>query len=536
MPTPDEEAELDGLIATASGRVRGVEENGVWSFKGIPYAGNPSGPLRWRPPEPAQSWPGVREADHFGPISPQPPPVQGMSIPGDPTFSDEDCLSLNVWTPSTAGATRPVLVWIHGGSFMSGSGASVLYRGDRLSRLGDVVVVTINYRLGALGFVAHSQLAAESGFGNWGMLDQLAALRWVQENIAEFGGDPGNVTVFGESAGAISICGLLASRAAKGLFHRAVVQSGPPACGSGPWGIRRAERFASLVSEGGGSGTVGDGGMGAPGEGFDRRWLEQVPPKRLVEAAQRLEPDGAELPLPFLPVVDGGVLEGSPVDIVRKGDGHAVPLLVGTNRDECTFFALADRRGASLDEKRLRHRVTSVAGAELADGMIETYRTAREDRGEETSPIALWTAITTDLVFRIPSLVFAEAHMQSGAPVYSYLFTWSSPFLGGILGSAHALEVPFVFGTVAERSVQPYSGGGPAAESLSNSMMRSWLSFASSGDPSCDELGVWPAYDAERRPTMVLGVRSGVETDPRSPEREEWSLSGVDMGNRLYHL
>jgi para-nitrobenzyl esterase len=527
---------LDGLITTVAGRVRGVEENGVWTFKGIPYAGDPSGPLRWRPPAPAPSWHGVREADHFGLISPQPPPVPGMSIPGDPMESGEDCLSLNVWTPSTAGGSRPVLVWVHGGSFMSGSGASLLYRGDRLSRLGGVVVVTINYRLGALGFVAHSQLAAEGGFGNWGMLDQLAALRWVQENISEFGGDPGNVTVFGESAGAISISGLLASRAAKGLFQRAVIQSGPPACGSGPWGIRRAERFASLVSEGGGSGTGDDDWVGAPGEGFERRWLERVAPQRLVEAAQRLEPDGAELPLPFLPVVDGGILEGSPVDIVRKGDGHAVPLLIGTNRDECTFFALADRRIGSLDEARLRRRIATVIGAELADGMIDGYRKARGDRGEETSPVALWTAITTDLVFRIPSLAFAEAQLQSGAPVYSYLFTWTSPFLGGILGAAHALEVPFVFGTVEERAVQPYSGGGPAAEALAYSMMRSWLSFARSGDPSCEELGEWPAYNTERRPTMVLGEESGVESDPRSPERQEWDLTGVDMGNRLYHL
>jgi para-nitrobenzyl esterase len=527
---------LDGLIRTAAGSIRGVEEDGVWAFKGIPYAGNPSGRLRWRPPEPVSGWTGVRDADRFGPISPQPRPVPAMSIAGDPTFSDEDCLNLNVWTRSSIGANRPVLVWIHGGSFMSGSGSSVLYRGDRLARLGDVVVVTINYRLGALGFVAHTQLATEGGFGNWGLLDQLTALRWVQENISEFGGDPRNVTVFGESAGAISICGLLSSPASKGLFHRAVIESGPPACGSGSWGIRRAEKFASIVSEGGGSGTGGDRETGAPGAGFDRRWLERVSPERLVEAAQRLEPDGSELPLAFLPIVDGGVLEGSPVDIVRKGDGHAVPLLIGTNRDECTFFALSDRRAASLDDESLRRRVGSLVGAEIATGMIETYRKARDDRAEAISSIAIWTAITTDLVFRIPSLAFAEAQIQSGAPVYSYLFTWSSPFLGGILGSAHALEVPFVFGTVAERAVQPYSGGGPAAESLSRSIMSSWLSFASSGDPSCDEIGEWPAYDTDRRPTMILGERSGVECDPRSPERQQWDVSGVDMGNRLYHL
>jgi para-nitrobenzyl esterase len=518
---------MDGLTASTAGNVRGVFEGGVWAYKGIPYASDPSGPGRWRKPQAPLRWAGIREADTFGSIAPQAPPVPGMSITGDPTERSEDCLSLNVWTPAPDDNGRPVLVWIHGGGFTSGSGSSLLYRGGRLARLGDVVVVTINYRLGALGFLAHPGLAEpEGGWANWGLLDQLAALEWVQENIGNFGGDPGNVTVFGESAGGISISALLVAPAATGMFHRAVIQSGPPACGSASWARRRGSRFVSLLT----------GWAEEVGGEFDRGHLENIPAESLVSATQGFEADASELPLPFLPVADGGVLRGSPVDVIRENAGHHVPVLVGTNRDECTFFALSDKRAASLDAETLRRRMTTlVGGSDTADEIVEGYRKARDSRGEGISALDLWTAITTDLVFRMPSLSLAEAQAETGVPVYSYLFTWSSPFLGGILRSAHALEVPFVFGSVAERAIQPYSGSGPAAETLSHAMMRGWLSFASTGNPSCEELGDWPRYDATRRQTMVLGEQSFVEEDPRGEERGQWSISGVDMGNRLYH-
>ena len=220
---------MDGLSQTATGSVRGFQERGVWAFRGIPYARDPSGARRWRRPEPPPRWSGVLEANRFGPIAPQSPPVPGMSIPGDPIESSEDCLSLNIWTPRIDDAMRPVMVWIHGGGFTTGGGGSLLYRGDRLASIGDVVVVTMNYRLGVLGFLASTSLADhDGGFANWGLLDQLAALSWVKENIANFGGDPKNVTVFGESAGGMSISALLSADAARGLFQRAIIQSGPP--------------------------------------------------------------------------------------------------------------------------------------------------------------------------------------------------------------------------------------------------------------------------------------------------------------------
>jgi para-nitrobenzyl esterase len=519
---------VHGLTRTAAGDLRGVEEAGLWIFRGVPYAADPSGHRRWRRPEAPAAWSGVRESAHFGPIAPQPPPVPGMSIHGDPTDWAEDCLNLNVWTPGLDDARRPVLVWIHGGGFTSGSGSSLLYRGERLALRGDVVVVTINYRLGALGFLAHPRLAEpEGGWGNWGLLDQIAALDWVRENIAEFGGDPENVTVFGESAGAMSISALLASSAATRLFHKAVIQSGPPTCGSGAWAQRRTARFLQKLAESRHS-------IAGPDETPDRYMLQEVPPEMLVAAAQRLEPEGEGLPLAFMPVVDDGVVTSRPADVVRSGAERRIPVIIGTNRDECTFFALGDPRAAGMDEDLLLRRVAAISSRELAGPLVSAYRRARSERGEQAGPLAIWTAITSDVVFRLPSLSFAEALADKGAEVYTYLFTWTSPFLGGILGSAHALEIPFVFGSVAERAVQPYSGSGPAAIALSDSMIRSWSAFAITGDPSCDELGQWHAYDAVKRNTMVLGEHSGVEQDPRGEEREAWSNSGVDMANRLY--
>ncbi len=229
---------MTGVVEVRSGRVRGVQRNGVWSFSGIPYAAPPDGPRRWRPPQSPVPWSGVRVCDRFGPIAPQAPGLVELSLGGEPDEHSEDCLSLNIWTPAPDTARRPVMVWVHGGSFLSGSGAGSLYRGGMLAREGDVVVVTINYRLGMLGFLAHPCLEDPSqiwldgeewaGFGNWGLADQIAALHWVRDHIAGFGGDPDNVTVFGESAGGISISALLGVPSVRGLFHRAIIESGPP--------------------------------------------------------------------------------------------------------------------------------------------------------------------------------------------------------------------------------------------------------------------------------------------------------------------
>ncbi|MBV8462950.1 MAG: carboxylesterase family protein, partial [Acidimicrobiales bacterium] len=246
-----------GVVEIGSGRVQGLPRHGTWRFAGIPYAAPPTGPRRWRAPQAAPPWAGVRECLDFGPIAPQSPGMVELTLAGEPTHQSEDCLNLNVWTPALDDGRRPVMVWVHGGSFVSGSGSSVLYRASLLSAEQDVVVVTVNYRLGLLGFLAHPALADEgepwldgrpwTGWGNWGIADQVTALRWVQQNIRAFGGDPGNVTLFGESAGGMSVATLLTVSEAKGTFHQAIVQSGPPYTHAADRAAAHADRlFAHL--------------------------------------------------------------------------------------------------------------------------------------------------------------------------------------------------------------------------------------------------------------------------------------------------
>ena len=513
---------MEGVTRTESGPVRGTRDGDVWVFRGIPFASVPPVVGRWRRALPPPVWTGVREALSWGPIAPQTPPIPGFSLPGDPTASDEDCLSLNVWTPGPDDSGRPVLVWLHGGGFTTGTGASALFGGRHLAHKG-VVVVTVNYRLGAFGLLADPAMSNEpadddTGFGNWSLHDQIAALRWVGDNIAFFGGDPGNVTLVGESAGAMSVSDLLATPAATGLFHRAVVQSGPPATGGPRWAHTRARRLAQLA--------------GVPD---DVSALRTVRAEQLVAATQQLAAEAAttgQLPLPLLPVVDGGLLGEVPGDAIASGRGARVPLLVGSTRDECALFTVAAAGNGDLGEGRVAARLARMVGP-AAWEIVDAYREARAARGERVSGDDLWTAITTDYVFRMPLQALALAHGAHEARTYAYLFTWESPFLDGRFGSCHGLEIPFVFGTVADPVVQIFTGGQPAALALSESMQHAWVAFAHTSDPSCDAVGDWPAYDADRRATMVFGPDGGAEDDPRGPERKVWEHtdSGAGIGH-----
>jgi para-nitrobenzyl esterase len=493
-----------GVVCVTGGAVSGRTEDGVWSFLGVPYAAAPVGALRWRPPEPPAMWAGVRHAIEPGPIAPQ--PAGGPQIPGDPADQSEDCLHLSVWTPGLDDGRRPVLVWVHGGGFTSGTSGSLLYQGDDLARRGDVVVVTVNYRLGALGFLTHPAMEVDGGgpFGNWGLMDQVAALRWVREHIRSFGGDPGNVTVFGESAGGMSIACLLAVPAARGLFRRAVVQSGPPYTHDS---VRAAGAADALAVE-----------LGL--EKVSREGLGSVPASDLVDAVALLQTRRArpgELPLPLLPAIDGRVLPAEPRQAVAAGAAAGLELMIGTNRDEMTFFSLGDDRAARMDEEALLRRVRHMAPGVPPEEMIDAYRAALARRGEAATPRDLWVAAATDLVFRWPSLRLAAAHRRHG-PVHVYLFTWESPALGGVLGACHALEIPFVFGTARHPAVALYSGGGEAAAALSDEMQGAWLAFARTGDPSNARSGWWPRWEPEERATMVFGRSSGVARRPRDEE------------------
>jgi para-nitrobenzyl esterase len=502
------------VTRTTAGVLQGQAEAGVWVFRGVAYAQVEGAEGRWRPAQPISPWTGTRVASSWGPIAPQTPPVPGFSFPHDPTESDEDCLNLNIWTPGLDDGRRPVLVWLHGGGFTTGTGSSALFAGDRLAAKG-AVVVTINYRLGALGLLAHADLESEDdpGWGNWSLRDQIAALRWVRENIGGFGGDPGNVTLFGESAGAMSISNLLSAPDAFGLFHRAVIQSGPPATASPRWATRRAERLA--------------GHLGIPIDAMAT--LRDVPVERLVEATQRLAveaPADGGLPLALLPVVDGVLLERPPGELIAEGAAAAVPILLGTTRDECALFTTADHGDPDVDETRVAHRLAGLVGSAGAD-VVDAYRMARIARGEPVTGRDLWTAVTTDYVFRLPLMALAAAHAKYQPKTYSYIFTWESPFLSGMFGSCHGLEIPFVFGTVGDTGVQVFTGAGPQAEALSEKMQDAWIAFARDGDPSCDAVGSWPAYDPVRRPTMILGPEGGVEDDPRRSERVIWEETGT---------
>ncbi len=515
---------MDGVVEVAGGRVRGRERGGVWAFSGVPFARPPVGVLRWQPPQPPEPWTGIREATEFGPIAPQTPPIPGVAIPGDPVDQDEDCLTLNLWTPALDGRRRPVMVWVHGGGFTTGSGSSLLYRGGDLARHGDVVVVTFNYRLGALGFLGHPALStgtAAGQVGNWGLADQVAALHWVRRHVGDFGGDPGNVTLFGESAGAMSISALLGVPAARGLFHKAVVESGPPYTHSLDRARHAAEDLGSL--------------LGLPE--LTREALTPVPADQLVAATAELQnrrPRAGELPLPFLPVVDGRFLPRRPEAAVAAGEAASVPLLIGTTRDELTFFVLGDRRAVDLDEGGLLALVGLAAPALPAEQVVDAYRSARSARGEPVTPRDLWVAAGSDLVFRWPSLQLAAAQRAHQPATFVYLFTWESPAFGGVLGSCHALEIPFVFGSVRQPVVGAFAGTGPDAEALSDRMQQAWLAFARGADPSHEGIGLWPAWDADRRPTMVFGPDTGLVDAPRDDELAAWGpLSSPGTGQTV---
>jgi para-nitrobenzyl esterase len=507
---------MDGVVTISDGRLRGVHRGDLWSFSGIPYARAPVGPLRWRPPRPPEPWNEVRDASTFGPIAPQSAAVPGITSPSDPQQSEpqsEDCLSLNVWTPAlpkaptvAPGRGRPVMVWIHGGGFTSGSGSVFLYRGGSLVRNGDAVVVTLNYRLGALGFLAHTAMRDDDGFlGNWGLHDQVAALRWVRDNIAAFGGDPSNVTVFGESAGAFSVVALMAIPAAAGLFRRAIVQSGGAHVHSVEQAERSAERLAAML------------GLAS----CDRTSLADVPASELVAATAELgrrSPDPGMLPLPHLPVVDGALLPVHPLDAVSAGSARGVDLVIGTNRDELTLFGVGNQALLAMDAEGVRRWVANAAPDMSPEGVIDAYRAARRDRSEPVESRDIWVAVGTDLVFRWPSLQLAALHAARGDRAFVYLFEWESPAFDGLLGSCHALELPFVFGAVHVPVVQLFSGAGPEVETLSRDMQDAWLAFARTGDPSHGGIGSWRPWSADRRATLVFGRGTGLVERPRDAE------------------
>jgi para-nitrobenzyl esterase len=487
------------IVETRSGKVEGIERDGVHVFRGIPYAAPPVGPLRWQTPRREESWSGTRDATAFSAQSAQTEfALAKMMGESQPPYS-EDSLYLNVWTPGCDDGRRPVMVWIHGGAFIWGAGDTPWYDGTRFAVHGDVVVVTINYRLGPFGFLhlADSFDGKFAGSGNAGILDQIAALEWVRDSIARFGGDPERVTVFGESAGAASVGTLLGTPSARGLFRGAILQSG-----AASWVSTReqATRGAELV--------VKELGVAAgDGDALLAKSTEEI-----LAAQPDFREDGVAS-LPFQPVVDDVVLHQPPLAAIAAGSADGVDVLTGTNLTEMTLFTVSDPAMGTLDDEAIRGRLRAAFGP-AGVSLLDDYRSRRPG----ATPQELWLALSTDGVFRIPALRLLEAQIAHG-PVWSYLFTFESPVFGGILRSTHALEIPFVFDTLDGSGADMLTGTGPERQGIADAMHGAWIAFARHGDPSHPGIPAWPSYDLDRRATMRFDAECEVLDDPEQADR-----------------
>lgn len=509
---------MDQIVETSAGKVRGTVEEGVLSFKTIPYAASTAGANRFLPPQPPPAWPGTRDCSAFSGHAPQagmaPVPrseLANFSGAPDPSPETEDCLTVNVWTPSSDTASnRPVMVWFHGGAFAYGNANAPRLRGTRLAARGDVVVVSVNQRLNIFGHLDLSDHAGDAfrHSGNAGTLDMIAALEWVRDNIARFGGNPGNVTIFGESGGGAKVSALLAMPRAAGLFHRAIIQSGAAVR------LRTKERALALTAL-----VLRHLGSSAASV----QALQAIPVDQLLAAAgpaqQALGPSPAPLfdRYPFGPVVDGDVLPAQPFDPVAPDVSADIPLIIGDMKDETANFLAADDRvwHRTLTEDQMRERVAAIAGAN-AGRVIELYGRLYPD----LNPAERLIAITTDSNFRIRSLVLAQRRAAKvRGPVWMYSFEWETPVLGGKLKSPHAMDVPFTFNTL---DLTNATGGSAEAQALSNTMSATWAAFARTGTPRHESIPEWPTYDQETRATLILDARCRIENDPRGEARRLW--------------
>jgi para-nitrobenzyl esterase len=490
---------------TASGLVRGEFIDGVHRFLGMPYAASPTGPLRLAAPQPPEPWHGVRECVAFGPTPPKPPYAAPFdTLLPEPDIPGDEWLNLNVWTAELSGSA-PVMVWIHGGAFSNGNSALPMYDGHAFARDG-VVLVSINYRLGVEGFALLPDAPA-----NRGLLDQVAALEWVRDNIAAFGGDPANVTIFGESAGAMSVATLLGMPMARGLYKQAIAQSGAAQVGASPQDARLVTAELSAVL------------------GFEATAanLAAVPPEKAIAAqatvrdAMALAPDPARYgatvvahSMAFIPVVDGDVLPVHPLAALQNGHGRDVPLLAGTNTEEFRLFFVPTGLAGAVTAEMLPGFLAALGVPAEVSARYEANRPG-------ASPGDVLCAIVTDRFFRVPAFSAASARTAGPAPTYLYEFGWRSPVQG--LGAAHAVEIPFVFDNLDTPGTDQLVGDAPPRE-LAADLHATWIRFATTGDPG------WPQFGPSNPVMTWTGETAQVVHDPRGDELRSW----VDSSHQRY--
>ncbi len=489
------------LIAVRGGMIEGSTSHGVSAFLGVPYAAPPFAENRMRPPQPVELWRETRSATEYGPTVPKGDyPRQYQPLFPEVVIAGDECLNLNVWTPDPGATGLPVLVWIHGGSFMNGSGSVGEYDGTAFARDG-VVCVTVNYRLAAEGF-----LCLDDDLANLGLLDQVAALRWVRDNVAAFGGDPSRVTVAGESAGAMSVTTLLSMPMTEGLFAQAIAQSGAAA--------------HTLTLEQGR--IVGGYLADALGVAPARDAIRQIPLDTLVQTASDLvvevqtAPDPAKWGslalslLPFAPTVDGTVLPAAPLEAITAGQGSGVPLMIGSNRDEARLFLIAAASIDLIDDAMLD---AAAAAYGLSPDDLAVYRANRPGAG----PGDILAAVVTDWFFAIPSVRVAEARAAAGtATTWVYRFDHPDPDANHRLGACHGAEIPFVFDTITRKDTHPRIGDTPS-QIVADAMHRTWIAFITDGAPG------WAPYTTGDRTTALLAHQVTEVDDPAGDERRLWT-------------
>ena len=490
------------IIETKSGKIQGYKEDGVEIFKGIPYGEPPIDDLRFSPPVAKKQWDEVLDTTEYGHCA-----YQGYTKLEDYTGKlqpeSEDCLNLNIWTPSVDNKKRPVMFWIHGGSFIFGGGVDPMYNGSTLAKRGDVVVVTINYRLGALGYLYVPGVTANVGY-----LDQIIALKWVHDNIELFGGDPNNVTIFGESAGGYSVVALAAMPAAKGLFHRIIAQSAPAIDSKV---TKKPSKKLMRILE------VEKGDFNA---------LRTISPEKIIDAQNKFLAEDSTNLFAFRPLIDGETLPIHPLKAFQNGDCKDIEFMIGTNLDEAKLFTALDPEISKINNangEMILIGFLSRLGIDInkSKAMIDTYKQARVNNFS-TDLKEILNALITDYIFRISTIRLLEAQSKHQTNTYNYIFTWPSPGFNGELGACHALEIPFVFNTLTNPSFKDFVGKSPDLNGISYNVMDAWIAFAHNGNPNHDSIPDWPSYDTEKRSTMLIDHEFKVVEKFQDKERAAW--------------